>query len=556
MANDTTTTEDSLTTAPHNHTEAMTSNDPQQTTHDDTQAEAAATAPAAEGDSATPVSTPDAEAQPAADEAPAAPADAEAAPSEAEATSDAKTAADTEDKAPAVSPSAPKPAAVPTPGSVSHAPRPAAATPATPTHSVEELAERGRKYGRVDEKNVVFVRDGDQDVEVGSFVDVPEDEALAYFVRKFDEVAGQLTLAEQRLDTERPPVKDIAKTLRGVAESIAEPYGVGDVADVRTRLAAAEEKLAAARKIAEEQRAQAKAEATAAREEIVAAAEKIAGTPPANVSWKNAGDEMTKLFAQWKEMQKQGPRLDKPVEDGLWQRFRGARNSFDRGRRAHFSALDKQHGEAKAAKEALIKEAEELSTTTDWKAGTAAYRDLMARWKKTPRAGRKDDDALWERFRKAQDVFFEARNAASSELDKEYEGNLAVKEKLLEEAEALLPIKNVGQAKKAMRDIGERWDAAGKVPRNAMNRVESRLRAVEQAIRQVESDKWKSSNPEGKARAEGALSQLHDAIAKIERDLEKAREAGKDKKVKELEDSLKARKAWLEQIEKAAADFS
>ncbi|RAC14716.1 DUF349 domain-containing protein, partial [Burkholderia multivorans] len=68
------------------------------------------------------------------------------------------------------------------------------------------------------------------------------------------------------------------------------------------------------------------------------------------------------------------------------------------------------------------------------------YKDLMTQWKRAPRASRKDDDALWARFRAAQDVFFAARDAENAALDEEYKGNLEVKEALLKKAQALLPI--------------------------------------------------------------------------------------------------------------------
>ncbi len=52
----------------------------------------------------------------------------------------------------------------------------------------------------------------------------------------------------------------------------------------------------------------------------------------------------------------------------------------------------------------------------------------MDRWKAAGRLSRKDDDALWARFRAAQDVFFATRTAANSAQDEEYRGNLTVKE--------------------------------------------------------------------------------------------------------------------------------
>ena len=129
-----------------------------------------------------------------------------------------------------------------------------------------------------------------------------------------------------------------------------------------------------------------------------------------------------------------------------------------------------------------------------------------------------------------------------------------MKLELLEQAERLVPVKDIAAAKAALRGIQERWEKAGKVPRADIQRVEGRLRAVEQAVRDAEQAKWQRTNPETRARAEGAAAQLVAAIAALEADLAKAEAAGHARKVTELREALQARRAWLEQVERAAAE--
>lgn len=178
----------------------------------------------------------------------------------------------------------------------------------------------------------------------------------------------------------------------------------------------------------------------------------------------------------------------------------------------------------------------------------------MARWKAAGRASRKDDDALWARFRAAQDTFFQARDAVNSATDAEYAANLEVKEALLTEAEALVPVKDLAAAKAALRDLQERWEEAGRVPRGDLQRVEGRLRAVENAVRDAEQAQWTRSNPETRARAEGAAAQLEAAIEALEADLAAAQSRGDARAVKEAETALAARRSWLEQVVRAAED--
>ena len=120
------------------------------------------------------------------------------------------------------------------------------------------------------------------------------------------------------------------------------------------------------------------------------------------------------------------------------------------------------------------------------------------------------------------------------------------------------PVKglDLDAAKRAFRDIADRWDAAGKVPRERIKDLEARIRKIETEIRGVEDEQWKRSDPEKSARADDMVSKLEAAIAKVEDDLAKARAAGNEKKVKELEENLESRQSFLEMAKRASADYS
>lgn len=180
----------------------------------------------------------------------------------------------------------------------------------------------------------------------------------------------------------------------------------------------------------------------------------------------------------------------------------------------------------------------------------------MDRWRAAGRASRKDDDALWARFRSAQDAFFAARNEVQSAEEEAFRANLAVKEQLLTEAEALLPVSDLAAAKETLRGIQERWETAGKVPRSDMDRIEKRIRKVEQVVRDAEEERWKRSNPEARARAESAVSQLEDALTALRERLAKAQARGDAKAAADAESSIEARSAWLEQAKATLEEFS
>ncbi|MFD6031164.1 DUF349 domain-containing protein [Cellulosimicrobium funkei] len=529
-----------------------------------TEAPAADDAPAAEAETASPAdAAPEAPAADAAEAADDAPAD--AAPV-AEATAPTETTAPAEA---APRPAAPRPGPRPKPSALPHPPRkpaapaagaPAAAAvvpevPAVPALADDSAAAKAAAaFGRVDEDGTVYVRESAGERSVGQFPGVGADEALTLYVRRYLDLQAKVALFEARLTSTDLSVKEIDQTIARLTEETTEPSAVGDLDGLRAQVESLRGAAAERRAQLEAERAAAKAAALEARTEIIEAAEKIAATDPSRMQWRPAGEELRGLLERWKEAQRSGPRIDRASEEALWKRFSHARTAFDRERRHYFAELEQRNASAKAAKEKLVAEAEALSSSTDWGPTAGAYRDLMARWKAAGRASRKDDDALWARFRAAQDTFFQARDAVNSATDAEYAANLEVKEALLTEAEALVPVKDLAAAKAALRDLQERWEEAGRVPRGDLQRVEGRLRAVENAVRDAEQAQWTRSNPETRARAEGAAAQLEAAIEALEADLAAAQSRGDARAVKEAETALAARRSWLEQVVRAAED--
>jgi hypothetical protein len=411
-------------------------------------------------------------------------------------------------------------------------------------------------FGRVDEAGTVHVRDGDTEREVGQYPDVPEAEAVAFYVRKFEDLAAQVHLLGQRLDNGTVPAKESRSALTSLREQATDAKVVGNLPALRAELDRLDG-LVAERTAAEEaQRAEARAKALAEREAIVAEAEQIAATPPASMHFKNAGERMQQLLDTWKSAQRSGTRLDKRTEDPLWKRFAAARSTVDRLRRAHFSQVSEQRSSTKSEKEALIARAEELQTSTDWRAASDEYRSLMDRWKAAGRLSRKDDDALWARFRAAQDVFFANRTSANSAQDEEYRGNLAVKEGLAAEAEALLPVTDLAAAKKALASIQDRWDEAGRVPRDSLDRIEGRLRAVIEKVRDADSARWGKSTPDVVQRGSGLVSQLRQQVADLDAKIAAAEARGDSRTAQRAAKERDTKRTWLQQAESSLDDLS
>ncbi len=465
----------------------------------------------------------------------------------------AAAAGDTPDPAPtspAPTPTPPKPQA-PTP----HPPA-AGTTDGTPGGTPATApATNSATFGRVAEDGTVYVRTPEGEREVGSYPGASAQEALAYFARKFDEIDSLADLLYQRVTQTDLSAKDGADGLKKLRDAVGDLRAVGDLVALSAKVENIATALEARRVVESEQRAVARAEAIAAREQIVAEAERIAAQPESKVQWKSSSARMRTLLDEWKAAQRGGPKIDRETEQALWHRLSSSRNSFDKMRRVHFAQLGSSQAEAKSAKLELVEEAEKLATSTDWGATAGAYKRLMDRWRQAGRASRSDDDTLWKRFKAAQDSFFAAKDAVVAAENEEFQGNLVVKEELLTQAQALLPVRDLEATKAQLRALQEKWDAAGKVPRADMDRVEKGMRRVEQAVRDAEDKRWKSTNPEVAARAASLASQAEAALEKYRRDLEKAQASGDQRRITKAREALEARESWLKQARAGLAEF-
>jgi len=399
-----------------------------------------------------------------------------------------------------------------------------------------------KPWGRVDAEGNVYCRTSDGERLVGAYPDVSGEEALAFFERKFADLALAISLLEQRLKR-GAPASDLRANAETLRAGVVAGHGVGDFASLLERLDAIAATLATMEEAQSELNNEAIEAAIAGRTAIVEQMEALSASISASTNWKTITSSADALFSEWQEHQKSTPRFPKTIANDLWKRFRTAKSTIDTARRAHFAQVDAKNRESKSVKESLIAKAEALASKGA--AGIPTYRTLLDEWKAAPRAGRKLDDALWARFKAAGDALYEAKASEAAAEDAAYAENLKVKEALLVEAEPILTMTDRVAARNALNSISKRWDAAGKVPRTAVKSIEDRLRKIEAAVRKLDEAHWDATNPERLARQSELASAIHEKIAKIEADLAIAQAAKDQSKIADLTAALETQKSWL-----------
>ena len=405
----------------------------------------------------------------------------------------------------------------------------------------------GSAGARVDPDGTVWSRDGADWRVVGQFPDAPPDEAIAYFTRKYDDLASEVGLLEVRARRGGASTSGLRAAATALSAKLAAPAALGDVDALRQRVGAI---LASVESASQEEQESARrnlAAAVASRTALVEEAEALAARDTTSAHANDISATMGALFDRWQELQKSGPKLPKATADALWDRFREARGVLDRRRRVFYAERDDAHRQARDVKARLVERAEAL--IPQGADGVTAYRSLLDEWKRAGRAGKRTDDHLWARFKAAGDSLYEARNARDAALTEESAGRIAAREELLARAASIPDETELAEARRRLTQIQREWDGVGRIhPKEAERSLDDRLRVIENALRAREQTEWKRNDPRTRERADDMSRQLVETIRRLEEDLEAARAAGDAQAQARAEEALQARRQWLRAV--------
>ena len=404
-------------------------------------------------------------------------------------------------------------------------------------------------FGRVENDGTVLVKMPDgSEKQVGQWAAGDPNDGLAFYIRKYHEIENELSLALQRLKEGKGNAEAVFKLIERVKTSLETPNFVGDLSILSTKIE--ELQVLAAVKKAEFSAAKAiaKEKAMEKRKQLVEEAEKLINSK----QWKVTTQRFKEIVEEWKKL----PHGAKSEEQALWKRFSSARSAFDKTRRQYFSTLESGRKEASKIKSEIVTQAKAIADSKEWNDTANKFRNLMAKWKSAPILERKEEQKLWKEFKLAQDVFFAARTAALSVLDEEHSKNLEAKKVLAEKAEKILPITDIKSARQALKPIQEEWSKIGHVSRKDKDKIEARLKSVEEAIRNAEKNELNRTDPAKSARAQSTMELIEAKLIKTEKERESALSSGDTKKAEKLALTIESQKMLLEATKTALADFT
>ena len=204
------------------------------------------------------------------------------------------------------------------------------------------------------------------------------------------------------------------------------------------------------------------------------AEELIAEDYPSVNAWQKKSTELSEIFGVWKTV---GSASKKDNEE-IWQRFRGAMDTFFAKKKAFFASLKDRQTENLERKTQLCIEAEGLMDSNEWKNATEQIKKLQEEWKTIGPVPKRHADKIWKRFRAACDTFFNRKNEHFSGRRTEEEANLAAKKALLDEIKAFELTSSRNENMEAIKAFQKRWIEIGFVPMKHKDTINKEYREL------------------------------------------------------------------------------
>ena len=175
--------------------------------------------------------------------------------------------------------------------------------------------------------------------------------------------------------------------------------------------------------------------------------------------WEATTKEVIAMQQEWREIGFAPQKMNVKI----FERFRTINDVFFSKKAEFFKELKSQYSDNLEKKQELVKKAQELADSTEWKKTGDKIIALQKEWKTVGVVPRKQGELLWKDFLDACNKFFEARNKANAGTRNTEHSNLAKKREVVAKLKELLenPVENVQQA---LQKLTEEYNSIGHVP--------------------------------------------------------------------------------------------
>lgn len=185
--------------------------------------------------------------------------------------------------------------------------------------------------------------------------------------------------------------------------------------------------------------------------------------------WNEKTKEILELQKRWEAAGGLPREKAKEINKHFWGGFKG----FFSNKNAFFKKLEGQREENLKKKEELVARAEELKESKDFDKTAETLKALQNEWREIGPVPEKQKNAVFVKFKKACDYFFDQKRAKNKEVNKEFEENLKNKEGICATLEQLTKDKNFDIDK--LESLFDQYQALGFVPKNSIRSIQNRF---------------------------------------------------------------------------------
>lgn len=230
-------------------------------------------------------------------------------------------------------------------------------------------------------------------------------------------------------------------------------------------------------------------------------------------SVKKSIELLHQIQKDWRET---GP-VPKAKSQEIFEQFKNAVDKIYSRRNEFLQERDEERNTNLVKKTAFCEKAEAIAAQeypklADWKKAEEVIKQLEEDWRTVGRVPAELNDSIWERFKAARKEFFKKRYILLKQISSEYESNLLAKEKLCEQAEAIMNETDWKETGNKLIRLQKEWKKIGPVERKRSDEIWARFRAACDQFFQQKEQHFASQG----SREQENLEQKQAVIAEVE----------------------------------------
>ncbi len=209
------------------------------------------------------------------------------------------------------------------------------------------------------------------------------------------------------------------------------------------------------------------------KEGLCEKAEKLASSESAIDAFRT----LQVFHQEWKET---GP-VSKELREPLWDRFKAATTVINKRHQDYFTERKEKEAENLTKKEALCEKVEALASqesasAKEWNNNVKKVQELQEEWRTVGPVPKKENSAIYRRFRKGCDAFFKNKREFYKHHKDELNENFEKKKTLLEKAIALKDSEDWKNTTEELIALQKEWKTIGAVPRKYSDKIWKQFR--------------------------------------------------------------------------------